>query len=191
MRVARVVLDSLAASLRPGLLQRQGVVGVALSISSQRLIFRCARSKYCSEGCGVTAAGIEGGAGQSTLEVGNVVAQPTSNITGSNSSSLGRLGSFGCSIEGSYHLGGLAPFIGAMGGGLDADLLQALVLSDRVLACVPLDACGATSHEDPGGDQDLDQQRAHGQHLAHGQRDRACELDPHRAQNITPPPSGC
>ena len=164
---------------------------MALSISSQRLIFRCARSKYCSEGCGVTAAGIEGGAGQSTLEVGDVVAQPTSNIAGSNSSSLGRLGSFGRSIEGSYHLGGLTPLIGAACGGLDADLLEALVLGDRVLASVPLDAGHATGDEDAGGDQDLDEQRAHGQHLAQGQRDRLWLSEPHKAQNITPPPWGC
>lgn len=164
---------------------------MALSISSQRLIFRCARSKYCSEGCGVTAAGIEGGAGQSTLEVGNVVAQPTSNIAGSNSSSLGRLGSFCLGIECSYGLLGLAALLGAVSCGLDADLLQALVLLDGVLASVPLDAGRGAGDEDAGGHQDLDQQRAHGQHLAHGQRDRSWVVDPHSAQNIRPPPSGC
>lgn len=173
MRVARPVLDSFASRFRPRLLQRHGVVGVALSISRQRSIFRCARSEYGSEGCSVTAAGIEGGAGQSTLEIGKVVAQPASSIAGSSSSLLGCLGSFRCSIEGSYHLGGLAPFIGAVGGRLDAHLLEALVLGDRVLASVPLDAGRCTGDEDAGGDQDLDQQRAHGQHLAQGQRDRS------------------
>jgi len=191
MRVTGVVLDSLASLFRPGLLQRQGVVGVALSISRQRSIFRCTRSEYGSEGCSVTAAGIEGGAGQSTLEIGKVVAQPASSIAGSSSSLLGRLGSFRCSIEGSYHLGGLAPFIGAVGGRLDAHLLEALVLGDRVLASVPLDASGQPAQKDASGDRDLNQQRAHGQHLAQGQRDRSCPVDPHRAQNITPPPSGC
>lgn len=130
---------------------------MALSISRQRSIFRCTRVEYGSEGCGVTAAGIEGGAGQSTLEVGDVVAQLASNIAGSSSSSLGGLGSFRLSIEGSYDLGRLAALIGAVCGGLDADLLEALVFGDRVLASVPLDAGRDAGDEDAGGHQDLDQ----------------------------------
>ena len=130
---------------------------MALSISRQRSIFRCARSEYGSEGCGVTAAGIEGGAGQSTLEIGDVVAQPTRSIIGSSSSHLGRLGSFCLGIEGSYGLLGLAALLRAVGGSLDADLLQALVFGDRVLASVPLDADRGAGDEDASGDRDLDQ----------------------------------
>ena len=130
---------------------------MALSISPHRFIFRSTRVEYGSEGCGVTAAGIEGGAGQSTLEIGDVVAQPTRSIIGSSSSHLGRLGSFCLGIEGSYGLLGLAALLRAVGGSLDADLLQALVFGDRVLASVPLDAESGTCNNDAGGDRDLDQ----------------------------------
>ena len=135
---------------------------MALSISPQRFIFRSTRVEYGSEGCGVTAAGIKGGAGQSTLEIGDVVAQPTRSIIGSSSSHLGRLGSFCLGIEGSYRLLGLAALLGAVGRGLDADLLQALVFLDRVLASVPANASRTASHEDDGGDDNLDQDGAHG-----------------------------
>lgn len=134
---------------------------MALSISRQRSIFRCARVEYGSEGCGVTAAGIKGGAGQSTLEVGDVVAQPASNVASSSGSHLGGLGSFLCSIEGSYRLLGLAALFSAVGCGLHADQFQARVFLDRVLAGVPLDAGSTTGDEDTGRDQDLDQQGAH------------------------------
>ena len=147
--------------LRPGLLQRQGVVGVALSISAQRFIFRSTRAEYGSKGCAVTAAGIKGGAGQSTLEVGKVVAQPARSITGSSGSHLGRLGSFGRGIQGSYHLGGLAALVGAVGCGLDADLIQALVLCDRVLAGVPFDSGCPAGHKEADRNDDLDQDAAH------------------------------
>ncbi len=134
---------------------------MALSISPHRFIFRSTRVEYGSEGCGVTAAGIEGGAGQSTLEIGDVVAQPTRSIIGSSSSHLGRLGSFCLGIEGSYGLLGLAALLRAVGGSLDADLLQALVFLDGILASVPLDAQCAAGQKDAGRDDDLDQQGAH------------------------------
>lgn len=78
---------------------------MAFSISRQRSIFRCARSEYGSEGCGIAAAGIKGGAGQSTLDIGDVVAQPASSISGKSGSNLCSLGALLCGIEGSYHLG--------------------------------------------------------------------------------------
>ena len=138
-----------------------GIVGVTLSISAQRLIFRSTRVEYGSEGCGVLAAGIKGGAGQSTLDVGNVVAQPTSSVIGSSSSLAGHLDSFLCSIECSYGLFGLAPLVDPVGCGLDADGLKPQVLLDRVLTRVPLDATGHAGQEDADGNYGLDQDGAH------------------------------
>ena len=165
---------------------------MAFSISRQRSIFRCARSEYGSEGGGVTAAGIEGGAGQSTLEIGDVVAQLASNIAGSSSSSLGCLGSSCRSIEGSYHLGGLTALICAVCGGLDADLLKALVLGDRVLTSVPLDAESGACDEDADGHHDLGQQAAHG-FAGTGIRQSIgqCPTWPQRAQNGLMPDPQC
>lgn len=99
------------------------------------------------------AAGIKGGAGQSTLDVGNVVAQPTSSIIGSSSSLPGHLDSFLCSIECSYGLFGLAPLVGPVGCGLDADQFDAGQLGGVVAPRLDLPGSAAASSEGNGSRQ--------------------------------------
>ena len=86
------------------------------------------------------AAGGKGGAGQSTLEVGEIVPQPASSTGSSISRSTGQNLTFARRIGRLLYLGSLLPFRGPMRPRLLADLLQAVVLRYGVLAVGPLHA---------------------------------------------------
>ena len=141
---------------RPSLLQRQGVPGVPISISRHRSIFRNARAEYGSEGCGMLAAGGKGGAGQSTLEVGEIVPQPASSTGSTISRSAGQYLTFAACIGRLLYLGSLLPFRGPVGPRLFPDLLQAVVLGNGVLAVGPLHASAERTHGQRCGGYGLD-----------------------------------